>query len=371
MSKYSLTYLRNNTLIGDVKKNGLPWTARCLEVDVTDTNDNGDSWLFEDGVPVERVIEHFNSFKVASFPTGHIREYREGDKDREDVYVFQPGVGQKRLTIVVDQTRQMVADIQRDTAHFVPKAGYQIHDFRETLIDRVERIIGDELHIDSAGILADGAEGWVSVSTGDLTCTPEGVEYYAHLLASSSHNGTLASTLQAVNQMTVCDNTRAIALGEGRANGTMTSSRHSKQSDARLKRGEDEARSAMGLIVVAMEEFEAEVKRLCEITVTDNQWSEFLDSLSPVKEDMSKAAVTRAENFRDSVSLLYTKDERVSPWTGTAFGALQALSTFDLWERQAYGTTDHYARNMRESITGKVQEREQSRHDALMAVLAS
>jgi phage/plasmid-like protein (TIGR03299 family) len=266
----------------------------------------------------------------------------------------------------------MVVDGTRDTVHFVPKSGYQIHGFEETLIERVARIVGEstgDLHIDSAGVLADGAEGWVSIATGSLLSTPEGVNYYPHLLASSSHNGTLASTIQAVNTMTVCDNTRAMALGEGRENGTVTRTRHSKMSAARLERGEDEARQAMGLIVAAGEEFAAEIKRQCEMTVTDAQWDDFLAALSPLKEDAKPAAITRVDNFRDAVSLLYRKDARVAQWQGTAFGALQALSTWDLWERQAYGSTDHAARNMRESITGEVAKREQERASALMAVL--
>ena len=377
MSKYSLNYLRNNTLIGDVSVNGAPWTARALNLPddalYTDTNADGDVWLFPGAVPVARVVDHFASFAVDSFPTGHIREYREGDKDREDVYVFQPKPGQPRLSVVVDQTRQMVADIKRDTAHFVPKSGYQIHDFRETLVERVARIVGEstgDLHIDSAGVLANGAEGWVSIATGSLLSTPEGVDYYPHLLASSSHNGTLASTIQAVNTMTVCDNTRAMALGEGRKNGTVTRTRHSKMSSARLERGEEEARAAMGLIVAASEEFASEIKRLCELPVTPKEWDAFLSVLSPLAEDAKPAAVTRVENFRETLTGLYNGDARVSQWNGTAFGALQAVSTFDLWERQAYGTTDHYARNTREAITGKIQEREQERHDALMRVLA-
>jgi phage/plasmid-like protein (TIGR03299 family) len=366
MSKYSLDYLSTHTLVGDVEVNGMPWTANCLGVDSTNhKNSDGRKWLWDSAIPVKRAKEFLDGFAVESFESGFIRPLRDGDTGPQFL------MGDQWMTFVTDSDRQAVADSIRDRIHFVPKAGYVIHPFTETLLNRTARIVEEstgDLHIDSVGVLADGAEGWVSIATGDLLNTPEGVQFYPHVLASSSHSGTLATSLQAVQTMTVCDNTRTAALGEGRTNGTVTKARHSKRSEARLSADESEARTVLGLIETSSEEFTAQVKQLCEMTVTDVQWGKFLDTLAPVSDDMAKGAITRAENFRDAVSDIYLRDAR-NIWQGTAFGALQAVNTFDMWERGAWAGTDVALRGMREVITGKANDRESERRSALMSVL--
>jgi len=381
MSNYSIDYLQTHSLVGDIAKNGLPWTARTWSeapdggaagikaLDANSRNSEGNKWLWDGKVPLKAVKDFFKGFAVESRPVGTIRPARPGDTNLP-TFTAEDGT---LLVFIVDETRQGIADAARDNLHFVPKAGYTIHDFTETLVARTARIVGDSqgsLHIDSVGVLADGGEGWVSVATESLLTLPEGVDYYPHVLASSSHTGTLATSLQAVFTMTVCDNTRAAALGEGKTNGTVTKARHSKRSEQTLADDENTAREVLGLLDSANEEFAAQVKMLCETEVSDSKWSEFLDTLAPVTDDMTKNAVTRAENFRDGVSLIYKNDAR-NQWQGTAFGALQAVNTFDLWERSVHSGTDYVLRNMRDTITGKANEREGITRKALMEVLAS
>lgn len=376
MSKYSIDYLQTHSLVGDVAKNGLPWTARMWSADSTDgvqaidtsvKNSAGNKWLWDGKVPLKAVKDFFSGFAVESRTIAQIRPARPGDTGL-DTFTTTDGV---LMVIIPDESRQAIADIANDTLHFIPKSGYAIHDFTETLVARTARIVGDSqgsLHIDSAGVLADGGEAWVSVATDSLISLPEGVDYYPHVLASSSHTGTLATSVQAVLTMTVCDNTRSMALGEGKANGTVTKARHSARSQAKLSEDEGEARSILGLMDTANAEFASQVKALCELTVSDAQWGAFMDSLAPVGDDMSKNALTRAENYRDGVTALYRNDARNS-WAGTAFGALQAVNTFDLWERSVHKGTDYVLRNMRDTITGKADDRETVNRAALMAVL--
>ena len=367
MSKYSIDYLQTHTLIGDVDKNGLPWTAR--QGDSVDTkNSDGNQWLWKGKVPLKAIREFFSRFTVDSRPLAHVREARPGDTGLP-TFTGEDGV---LYVVIIDPMRQVVADSATDLVHFTPKAGYVIHDFVETLLDRTARIVGESLgslHVDSVGVLADGGEGWVSVATQSLLTLPEGVEYYPHVLASSSHTGTLATSLQAVITMTVCDNTRAAALGEGKANGTVSKARHSARSADRLKADESEARIALGLMEKANEVFADSVKRDCGIPVSDKQWDAFMDAMAPITGDSTKNAITRAENFRDGVTQIYRNDAR-NVWQGTAFGALQAVNTFDLWERSVHTGTDYVLRNMRDTITGKTDTRESETRAVLMSVLS-
>ena len=42
----------------------------------------------------------------------------------------------------------------------------------------------------------------------------------------------------------------------------------------------------------------------------------------------SRGPLTLATNKRDELATLWTTDGRVSPWTGTAFGVVQAVNTW-------------------------------------------
>jgi phage/plasmid-like protein (TIGR03299 family) len=375
MSQYSLDYLRDHTRIGDVAQNGLPWTARALGIEndesvyTADASQDGEQWLYPSAVPLSVARDLLDSFAVVSHPLSFIRPVMPWD-DPEQVITIDG----EQFTVVTDSTRQVIADAKNDRVHFVPKDGYKIHPFAETLIDRTARIVSEsqgDLHIDSVGVLAHGGEAWVSISTKSLMTTPEGVSFYSHILSAGSHNGTLSTTNVAVNTDTVCDNTRAMALGEGKENGTMTKARHTRYSDNKLSEQESEARSAMGLIEIAQDNFMAEIAALSQTVVTDQQFSNWLTAeLFPIPDDAKSNTVTRMDKARETVTALYKADPRCEPWHGTAWGALQAVNTFDLWERGTRGeNSDHKTRAIREAITGKLAEREESRVDSLMRVL--
>src|SRR4051812_47009529 len=106
MSKYSLDYLRNHTIVGDVETNGAPWTARCLMSGAdsatlyADTNGNGETWLFPAAIPLDRVRGLLDSFAVQSFPLAFVREYRAGDENNAACTVKQLAPGKPKVTIV-------------------------------------------------------------------------------------------------------------------------------------------------------------------------------------------------------------------------------------------------------------------------------
>lgn len=339
----SIADLRKN-LIGDIDVHGRPWMHRST---VTPVTDDETSPLYPGAVPVAHIRELFARYEVGSFPL-----------------MFQLPDG----TIVTDDTRQVIADNSTNLVHGVFASGYEIHPFGSTLIDGLAHIVGDspgDVHFDSAGILANGAEGWVSLSTSGLLSTPEGVDYWPHILAASSHNGTLSSTFKAVCQMVVCDNTRDMALGEKTPQFKI---KHTRYSARKL----NDARDALGLLANVSDNFAAEVKVLCEQTVTDSQWSAYISELAPITDDMTANKITRAENFRAAVTQLYKSDVRAATWYGTAFGALQAVNTYSLWERKNMrGDATPQERMTRDALTGALGKREQEAANTLGLILVS
>jgi hypothetical protein len=62
---------------------------------------------------------------------------------------------------------------------------------------------------------------------------------------------------------------------------------------------------------------------------------------------------------RDTLSTLYTHDERAATWHGTAFGVLQAVNTYNHHYVTRRSTNGHgvvrVERNMEDVVTGKMQ----------------
>lgn len=347
MSNETELWLQTNVLVGDCSIHGNPWHSPGVRVTKNDSTN-----LYPGAVPIKRVRE------LLGFPVELIPH----------TYTLTTGpLAGKTFTRGQDL-------VHAGTGHLFGTfaEGYTDHPYAETLIDNVATIVGDstgDLHVDSAGLLAMGGQAWLSLSTAGLLSTPEGVDYWPHILASTSRDGTLSTTYKAVNTMVVCDNTRAMALGEKTPTFKI---KHTKYSLTKLA----DAKAALGLLEQSADGFAAEVKMLCEQTVTDAQWAAFVEALAPITDATKPAGITRAESQRARLTELYKSDERCAPWTGTAFGALQAANVNYLWDRGTRGAGDDEQnakadRVISEAIRGKLDTVEQSYATTLGGILAN
>ena len=204
--------------------------------------------------------------------------------------------------------------------------GYAMHQYDEWLLTTVANILDDDLCISSAGLLRGGAVAWVEVSVPDSITTPEGVVFRPNLLATTSFDGSIATTFKRTITDVVCDNTRAMALSE---QGQSYKVKHSRHSHAQLA----PAREALAMVHTIADDFAKEVAQLCAIDVTDQQWQRFLDQLVPTDDAaghrLEGRAKTLADTKRAALERLYRYDDRVAPWTGTAHGVLQAVNTYE------------------------------------------
>ncbi|MFE6611993.1 DUF932 domain-containing protein [Amycolatopsis sp. NPDC057786] len=240
--------------------------------------------------------------------------------------------------------------------------GYTVHQYQEWLLDKVGTILDDGLSIGSAGLLRDRRQAWVSVEVPENITTPEGVEFRPNLVACTSHDGSLATTYKRTVTNVVCDNTMAAGLREY---GQQFKVKHSKNGKFRIV----EARDALAMVHTVAEEFAAEVKALCETTVTDQAWRAFLDAHTPVPEEKGRARTT-ATNERAALTRLWNSDNRVSPWRGTAWGVVQAINTYTHHEAIVRNAS-RAERNMSRAVDGKADALDQETVTTLGKVLAS
>lgn len=222
-----------------------------------------------------------------------------------------------------DPTRKVIVRPDRGTVLHVPSSKYTVHPYGETLIQGLSHIIGDTLNVAGAGILNGGGRAWVQLEAADtVTNDRTGVSFRPHIMAASSHDGTLPVFFGKGTTVIVCSNTFSAALSEAWREGVKV--RHTRHSALNLMT----ARQALGVVETMADETDKALSALVEHTVSDKEWSKFLDLWAPIKPEASPRSRSTAERKREELTGLYRGDERCAPWQGTAWGVVQTVNTY-------------------------------------------
>lgn len=356
MSRETIQWLNTMTLIGNTDQRGNAWHYRA-------SDQGGESNHYPGFIPVGDVVRRLFDWEAVSR-----RVAVEVPADIETMtHMSNEGYP---MRWIVQEDRQAIASSDDHTVMGLFKDGYQLHQYRQWLLTNVESILGEGLGVSSAGLLRGRANAWVEVSVPDTITTPEGVAFRPNLLACTSFDGSLASTYKMTSQLTVCDNTRDVALA---SSGARLKVKHSRNSMGRVP----EVREALALVHTVADAFAAEVKAECETAVSNIQFREVLAAVFPIDDPTAKRAVTIAQDKRGEISRLYNYDPRVAPWKGTAFGVVQAFNTWSHHEQgglpQGSKSSQLAARadrNSRRAITGETGKADTKILDALRLVLA-
>jgi len=212
-----MVHLNTNTLIGFTEKRGNAWHYRAVL-------QGAESNHYPGAIPVADVRRRLLNWQAVprrvaiEFPATVETMTHLNDQGEP-------------VRWAVQQNRQAITPSNRDVVMGLFKDGYKIHQYDAWLLDNVATIVDDELAISSAGLLRDGALAWVEVSIPETITTPEGVAFRPNLLAATSFDGSLATTIKRTVQATVCDNTLAVAQRE---KGQTVKIRHSSGSLGRI-----------------------------------------------------------------------------------------------------------------------------------------
>jgi phage/plasmid-like protein (TIGR03299 family) len=279
-----------------------------------------------------------------------------------DLFDFSVGYGQLHATYNDQQIEvpNRHALIRQDTAEVlnVVSKKYRIHPFSEVLIDNLQTLTdsGDaDLQILGAGLLQRGAVGWLQVQAPTMQIA--GDDLAPTITLASSHNGTLATSYRVGLFRFSCSN-QIGALRSSRGQ-RIYKLRHTLNSTVQF----GQAREALGLLFTEAEQFATDVRELIDTEVTNAQFAAMIRQLDPqpTGADVTPTAATRWETRWDSLMRLWNEDERVAPYRGTAWGAVQAFSTHRQWERPfrangADGRTTRLGRNMTDYLSGRLGE---------------
>lgn len=304
---------------------------------------------YEEFIPVDDVMERLFYWEAQN---AKLRFYQPSTLDACD-------------TIDEDGNPVLVHRDDSTNVTFHPETGKvfgtyktdSIHQFGPWLLDNLAHLVtpdglavtSDVLGITSAGILRGGALAWVELGQGETYRTPEGVDFRSHLMAYSSHDSSAQTTYGLTSTLMVCGNKLHLARRDMTETGLKKSFRRSVRSMDQ-DRIED-AREAIGLILDDSKSLAAELRALCETTVTRRQFDGFLGEWAPMPEKEGRGQ-TMAQNKREKLDNLYRNDMRVAPWAGTVFGVLQATNTFDHHEATVRGEVSRGERNTLRTIEG-------------------
>ena len=334
MSRETLTHLNTQTLIGNTEHRGTAWHYR-EDLQAAEPNH------YPGPIPVEDVRRRLFNWHAISRP---IAVQLPADLDTMS-HLDEYGVPVLWGTI---EDRQAICRSDNDLVMGIFSTGYTPHQYDDWLVTTVANILDDDLTISSAGLLREGAVAWVEVSVPESITTPESVKFRPNLLATTSFDGSIATTFKRTITDVVCDNTREAALAE---NGQTYKVKHTRHSTARLA----DARDALAMVHTLADDFAEEVRQLCAISVTEGQWRRFLDAYVPRLDErglpLAGKALTIADKKRAILERLYAHDRRVAPWAGTAHGVIQAVNTYEHHEGTIRGAT-RAERNMIRTITG-------------------
>lgn len=356
MSQETASWLNSNVLIGCTKRRGNAWHYRGdLQTPWSFRTEDGDVEIgvgnhYDAGIPLPHVIGRLFNWEALTAP----------------VYAQVSDGGTEWYVEIPNQKRVYPSD---DPSHtfWIAKDSYQPHDYSDSLVGAVSDIVdvpGSDLVISSAGLLKQRAIAWVEVSVPESITTPEGIEFRPNLLATTSLNGTVATTYKRTCTDVVCDNTRSIALAE---QGQTYKVKHSRYSNLKLA----DAREALAIIHTTADDIEAEFAELCRIDVTDKQFYDIIGEITdpPKGKELGKAGQTLKDKKMGELSQLWNNDNRVTPWKGTGYGVIQAVNT---WEHHLKGTrrgTTPAERNMLATINGDIEKSDREVYATMMAVL--
>jgi phage/plasmid-like protein (TIGR03299 family) len=297
MSAETSQWLNQNTLIGLTDRRGHAWHYRANEQGLESNHYAG-------FVPVEDVIRRLFNFTAVSSP------------------VYVPGVHGGFEAV---PNKQAIRASDNGHVFGIFADGYQAHQYEEWLINNVASLISasqGELGIGAAVLLRDRRSACVQIEVPDTITTQDGVEFRPWLAAATSLDGSLATIYKRCVTDIVCDNTRDAALGE---EGQQFKLKHTRYSTLKL----GDARDALEILFQAGADFQAEVDKLCAVKVTDYQFGKLVTELFPVAADAPDRTKTSTQKKRNQVITLWDEDDRVTPWRNTAWGASQALNTFN------------------------------------------
>ena len=195
----------------------------------------------------------------------------------------------------------------------------------EELFDFGDAMLDGGANWESAGSIKNGKVVFGSLAVPrEFILDPSGAndKTVSYLLVHTSHDGSTAVQANITPVRVVCQNTLNMAVKGSKQSFKI---RHTATVGGRI----DEARRVLGLTFDHMDKFEEMARQMFETEITKAQFDKLVSDIYAEPEDgASKVANTRWQEKSDLIQYLYTEGATNANITGTAWGALNAMTEY-------------------------------------------
>lgn len=176
--------------------------------------------------------------------------------------------------------------------------------------------VDERFQLDVAGSLRGGRVIWATATFKDPIVIA-GDEHIAHLLMSTSYDGTYATINQGSMTRTVCNNTLDVSLNDKRA---VVRTRHCSVFHP------DAVSKELSVIAQSFEDYKAMGEAMAQVEMSRDQVAAFFDKVLAISEDDEVSK--RKENQRAALDAAYgiTLKEGVNP--NSTWAVLQAITRY-------------------------------------------
>jgi phage/plasmid-like protein (TIGR03299 family) len=175
---------------------------------------------------------------------------------------------------------------------------------------------------ESAGSIKRGRQVFGSLEIDrEMVIDPQGISDKSklYLLVTTSHDGSSAIQALVTPVRVVCQNTLNFALNGSKQTFKV---RHTQNADGRVQ----QAREVLGITMAYADKWEAMSQELFETSITKQAFDTLVSNLYPAPDADSKGATTLHTKKVDLIQALYLNSPTQLGITGTAWGALNALT---------------------------------------------
>lgn len=317
-------------------------------------------------IPISDVESRLFDWEAISVPTGNFIPVRVEEADL--LIPTKDGKGSIPVKAVVNTGAQAIVRSDDFTELGRFKLGYRIHDYKQWLIYVISEILGNNMCILSALTMKNGAQAAIEIGLDEaLHDSKSGLDFWPFILAYTSMDGSLATTFSAFSRVLRCDNMFRAISREAAASGRQSKFRHTINSLS--ENAVSGMHSTIGLLERQADGMVSYVNRLAAVPMSRPQWIKVMDIIAPpAPEDSTKAKVTKMANRREQLDDMYANSDMVAPWVGTAFGGLQAVSSFRHNVASVRGAT-RLERVYDRTIRGEMAEGDLKTLEAMSTVL--
>ena len=181
-----------------------------------------------------------------------------------------------------------------------------------------DNLIGGDVRYETAGSLLGGTKVWMLAKMPERKIAGDDVETYVAFTNTFDGKGSVRAIVTPVR--VVCNNTLNLALSTAKRSWSM---RHQGNIEKKI----EEAREALELTDIYMEELAKQAERWANVTINEELVQKALNKLFPTKEDDSDLKKRNIQDAKDQFMVCYFAPD-IAKFRDSAWGFINAASDF-------------------------------------------